>query len=369
LKEGGLRLKDYSFRLKDYSFRPRPSAFIFPNRSFTLAFVLLLACAGRASAQGGVWRKQHSGTLAWLHALHFLDAQRGWAVGGNGALLATVDGGATWRIKPRPTEDALRDVYFADADNGWLVCERAVYQLTTKDDPRTYLMSTTDGGASWKRVNVIGVDVDARLVRALFAPGGRGWAFGEAGTLYTTRDKGETWARQRVPTRHLLLGGAFLDSERVWLVGAGATILQTADGGLTWRAGAVMDEAARVRFTAVSFVDARRGWAVGAQGRIFATRDGGRTWRAQTSNVEADLLDVKFIDASEGWACGTEGTLLHTEDGGAHWNVESSGTTHPLERLCFVTRARGWVVGFGGTIIAYNSNTPARVPEFKSRKS
>jgi photosystem II stability/assembly factor-like uncharacterized protein len=178
-----------------------------------------------------------------------------------------------------------------------------------------------------------------------------------------------------VPTRHLLLGGAFLDSDRGWLVGAGATILQTADGGETWRAGAVLDDAmlggsgsARVRFTAVSFVDARRGWAVGARGRIFATRDGGRTWRAQVSNVESDLLDVKFTSASEGWACGTEGALLHTRDGGAHWNVESSGTPHTLERLCFIDNTRGWAVGFGGTIISYNANIPSRRPELKRQK-
>ncbi|MBD0325112.1 MAG: hypothetical protein ICV68_01695 [Pyrinomonadaceae bacterium] len=333
--------------------------------------LLFLVCLFSANAQGA-WQRQRSGTFAWLHAVYFLDAQRGWAVGSNGALLATVDGGKTWRVERRPTKDALRDVYFADENNGWLVCERAVYELAAKDEPRTFLMSTTDGGATWKRVEVSGIDVDARLVRALFATDGRGWVFGEAGALYTTRDRGLTWARQRVPTRHLLLGGAFLDSERGWLVGAGATILQTADGGETWRAGAVLDEAMpgslRVRFTAVSFVDARRGWAVGAKGRIFATRDGGRTWRAQVSNVESDLLDVKFTNASEGWACGTEGALLHTRDGGAHWNIESSGTPHALERLCFINNQRGWAVGFGGTIISYNANTPARTPELKRQK-
>ncbi len=328
---------------------------------------LFLVCALSAQAQG-VWRRQPSGTMAWLHAVYFLDAQRGWAVGGNGALLATKDGGATWAMKPRPTDDSLRDVYFSDELQGWLVCERAIFQLTSNDDPRTYLMSTMDGGATWKRVNVKGFDVNARLVRALFDGGGRGWAFGEGGALYTTRDGGETWAPQRVPTRHLLLGGSFLDSERGWLVGAGATVLQTADGGETWRAGRVLDEA-RVRFTAVSFVDGRRGWAVGAEGRIFVTTDGGRTWRAQVSNVPADLLDVKFVNASEGWACGTEGTLLHTRDGGAHWTTESSGTTHPLERLYFDGNARGWAVGFGGTIIHYNANTPARKPELRSPKS
>lgn len=333
------------------------------QRFVLIALVLLcLACATGAAAEGA-WRPQHSGTMAWLHGVYFLDAQRGWAVGGKGALLQTTDGGQTWRMQSRPTDDALKDVYFTDAQNGWLVCERSVYQPATKEDPRTYLMSTTDGGASWKRVKVSGLEVDARLVRALFAADGRGWAFGEAGALYTTRDHGLTWARQRLPTRHLLLGGAFLNSERGWLVGANATILQTADGGETWHECVVMDDE-RVRFTAVTFVDARRGWAVGAQGRIFSTLDGGRTWRVQTSNVEADLLDVKFTSAREGWACGTEGTLLHTTDGGAHWTPEPSGTTHPLERLCF-NGTSGWAVGFGGTIITYDANLRERTPELR----
>jgi photosystem II stability/assembly factor-like uncharacterized protein len=228
-----------------------------------------------------------------------------------------------------------------------------------------------DGGATWKQVNVIGKDADARLVRALFTDAGRGWAFGEEGVLYTTRDGGDNWERQRVPTRNLLLGGWFLNSEQGWLVGAGATLLQTSDGGETWRAGTLLglavapgksEEARRVRFNAASFVDKRRGWAVGAEGRVFTTQDGGRTWGAQASNVGADLYDVKFLDSLEGWAAGAEGTLIHTVDGGKRWTIEPSGTTHALERLCFAGRTHGWVVGFGGTIITYTPVAPPQKP-------
>jgi photosystem II stability/assembly factor-like uncharacterized protein len=341
-------------------------------------FLFLLPAANcllpTALASGG-WTKQRSGSLAWLHAVYFLDENKGWAVGGKGALLVTEDGGSVWRVRARPTEDALRDVYFVDEQNGWLVCERSIYDLKTKEEPRTYLLRTTDGGQSWKQVNVIGKDVDARLVRALFTEAGRGWAFGEEGALYTTRDGGENWERQRVPTRNLLLGGWFLNSEQGWLVGAGATLLQTSDGGETWRMGTLIgfepsstgnEGARRVRFNAASFVDKRRGWAVGTEGRIFKTQDGGRTWSEQSSNVRADLYDVKFFDEFEGWAAGAQGTLIHTTDGGRRWVVVPSGTTHALERLCFVGRTRGWVVGFGGTIISYTPNVaPPKPPELK----
>ncbi|MDT4952002.1 MAG: hypothetical protein QOJ02_140 [Acidobacteriota bacterium] len=340
------------------------------RRSLPTVLLFLFVCSSLANA-AGAWKAQRSGALSWLHAVYFLDENRGWAVGGSGVLLSTTDGGKVWRALPRPAEDALHDVYFSDERNGWLVCERSIYDLKTNDEPRTYLLRTADGGVTWNKVNVIGKDVDARLVRALFTSEGRGWAFGEAGALYTTRDGGANWERQRVPTRYLLLGGWFLNAEQGWLVGAGATLLQTSDGGETWHTGALLGlapvsnnnaEAVRVRFTAASFVDKRKGWAVGAEGRVFATRDGGRTWAAQVSNVASDLSDVKFLDEFEGWAVGAQGTLIHTTDGGVHWRVEPSGTTHALERLCFVGRTRGWAVGFGGTILSYTPDaaTPQR---------
>src|SRR2546422_672060 len=143
----------------------------------------------------------------------------------------------------------------------------------------------------WKRVNIVDVDVDTRLVRAVFSRGGRGWVFGEGGALFATRDAGETWVRLQIPTRHLLLGGTFIDDDRGWLVGAGATILETSDGGDTWHLSKLTD-AEGVRFTAASFVDNRLGWAVGLGGKVFRTINGGRTWQPQNSGVAVDLLDV-----------------------------------------------------------------------------
>ncbi|PYS73049.1 MAG: hypothetical protein DMF69_05975 [Acidobacteria bacterium] len=316
--------------------------------------LLVLACVVPTVAQSGVWSRQRTGSLSWLHSVFFLDQNRGWAIGSKGTLLNTADGGKTWQLKSASTTDVLRDIFFVDENNGWLVCEVNVYDLKTKDQPRAYLMRTTDAGEQWERVEIKGVDVDARLVRAVFSRGGRGWAFGEAGAIFATRDGGSNWTRLQSPTRHLLLGGVFIDEDRGWLVGAGTTIIQTSDGGDTWRLSRLTNAGpTAIRFGATSFVDNRLGWAVGSGGVVYRTINGGRTWLPQTSGVDVDLYDVKFLDALEGWAVGAEGTIIYTNDGGLHWTTERSGTPHPLERIFFADRTHGWAVGFGGTVVNY----------------
>jgi photosystem II stability/assembly factor-like uncharacterized protein len=326
------------------------------RRLITLAFVCfsLSGCALGVSAQTGAWARQPTGSMAWLHSLFFLNQNDGWAIGSRGTLLATVDGGKTWEPKPSSTTDVLRDIFFVDENNGWLVCEVNVYELKTKDQPRAYLMHTTDGGQHWERVDIKGMEVDARLVRAVFTQGGRGWAFGEEGLIFATRDAGANWTRLQSPTRHLLLGGVFIDDDRGWLVGAGATIIQTSDGGDTWYQSRLAQAGqAQTRFASASFVGNRLGWAVGSAGVIYRTINGGRTWQPQVSGVYVDLFDVKFLDAMEGWAVGAEGTIIYTDDGGLHWNSQPTNTEHPLERIFFTDRTHGWAVGFGGTVLNY----------------
>ena len=328
--------------------------------------VLLLACVlsipGVATANAAAgWTRQTSGTMAWLRSVYFLDQNRGWVAGSNGTLLQTSDGGVNWKRLLSLTKDTLHDVYFADEKHGWLLAERDVFKLKSDAEPRSYLLRTDDGGQSWRRL-FLTTETNARLLRLSFADAQRGWVFGETGMIFVTRDGGEHWARQALPTKHLLLGSAFNDYARLLLVGAGATIMQTTDGGTTWQRGLLRD-AANPRFTAASCAGPNLGWAVGFGGSIYTTADGGRTWYGQKSNVDADLFDVKFINAAEGWAAGSDGVLLHTTDGGARWTVVSSGTSHSLQRVFFTDGNHGWAVGFGGTILRYGQ---AAGPRLKS---
>ena len=369
-------MNDLKFQILNLKLATSPVRRLLPSA----CCLLLTACCllPAAHARNAAWEKQRTGTFAWLHAVFFVDERRGWAAGSKGALLSTADGGATWELRKRPTEDAVRDIFFRDAETGWLVCERSMFKPMEKDESVSYLLKTTDGGARWSRVEVTrGADVDLKLAGLRFADREHGWVFGEMGSLFYTSDGGDSWARQRVPTRHLLLGATFLDAQTGWLSGGGMTVLKTTDGGVSWRAGTVAVPAgvegaqepratspgpgepdwneSRVvggrRLNAVWFATPERGWAVGGEGVIVATEDGGRTWRPQRSGVGDDLHDVRFFDEAEGWAVGRNGATLHTRDGGRTWADAKRVTPHALERLFTVGR-RAWAVGFGGTIVA-----------------
>jgi photosystem II stability/assembly factor-like uncharacterized protein len=60
----------------------------------------------------------------------------GWAVGNNGTIVHTGDGGANWAAQPGGT-GTLRGVAFVDASNGWAVGDGGT------------IVHTSDGGAHW----------------------------------------------------------------------------------------------------------------------------------------------------------------------------------------------------------------------------
>ena len=297
--------------------------------------------------------------MAWLHAVYFLDQQRGWIAGGNGTLLSTVDGGVTWNRISFTNKDTLTDVYFFDDQRGWLLAQRDVFKLKA-NERASYLLSTNDGGNTWHRVLLNTPDVNTRFTRLLFSDAQHGWVIGETGTVLATNDGGEHWQLQRSATKHLLLGAAFANNNRGLIVGAAATIMQS-DDGVNWRLGAASKDG-NDRFNAVAIAGPYM-WATGNNGRILASLNSGRSWVRQNSETSADLFDIKFIDAREGWAVGAQGPLLHTNDAGLHWRAEPIAGSHGLERLFIIDRNHVWAVGFGGTILKFGDASAPRLKQ------
>ena len=74
--------------------------------------------------------------------MFFADENNGWAVGWAGAMIRTTDGGQTW-TKLRAGVMSLKSVIFDDKGTGWIAAE-------------THLLSSDDGGATWRSVGVPG---------------------------------------------------------------------------------------------------------------------------------------------------------------------------------------------------------------------
>jgi photosystem II stability/assembly factor-like uncharacterized protein len=315
------------------------------------SLVLVAAALPGLSQQGWVSTKVATPGLD-LTAVYFLDERRGWVGGDSGFLSRTDDGGRSWVRQTVDTTDGINDIYFRDKEAGFLLAGNAIF-------------GTRDNGARWTEVRRFlprefnGADVELYSVR--FSSKKKGWVVGSVSKhenkrdvvvdsiLLFTENAGETWQRQRAPSRLELIHIDFDNDKRGWIVGTGGTILATVDGGESWS-----KQESRVTGTIyhVDFRSEKKGLAVGDRGTILRTTDGGLQWTAVEVKKRSTLLNVQFVNDKEGWAVGRGGTILRTDDGGATWLEQESGTKVHLYGLIFVKKV-GWAVGGDGTLLRY----------------
>src|SRR5262249_36885838 len=56
-----------------------------------------------------------------LHGVHFISTDQGWAVGDNGTILHTNDGGRSWDLQSSGRSSELHSIYFTNDQHGWVV--------------------------------------------------------------------------------------------------------------------------------------------------------------------------------------------------------------------------------------------------------
>lgn len=86
-------------------------------------------------------------------SIHFATSQLGWIGGSaNGSLYRTTDGGASWKPLDVPSgHHRIVDLYFRDQSNGWVISLDADY-----DNKQMYF--TRDGGRTWVPYTLGGAD-------------------------------------------------------------------------------------------------------------------------------------------------------------------------------------------------------------------
>jgi photosystem II stability/assembly factor-like uncharacterized protein len=313
---------------------------------FSVAAILSLIVASAVRAQSWAPFKLNTGGND-LNTVYFLDSKRGWVGGDGGFLSHTEDGGQTWAPQAVGTKAGINDIYFRDKEAGFLLAGNSIF--------------TTQDGTTWRQSRIFlpeefeGADVELYSVR--FSSKKKGWVVGSVSKrervvdsiLVYTDDGGQSWRRQRTPSRLELIHIDFVSDKRGWIVGDGGTILFTRDEGVSWTK-------QNVGFTGtlyhVDFRNDKNGWAVGEHGTILRTTDGGETWTTIPSNVNVTLLSVQFVNDEEGWVIGRNGTILKSTDEGKTWVKEESTTKQNLYSLNF-NKKIGWVVGGAGVWLRY----------------
>ena len=255
-----------------------------------------------------------------------------FAVGANGGIATSSDGGATWRAQHSPTGRDLLAV--ATANNSFAV---AVGQNGT-------ILRSVNGGVTW---TVQKSPVSSDLTSVSFVSSTTGFAVGDNGTILATSDGGVTWKVQKSGTSQALTGVDFVSPSLGFAVGDHGTILSTANRGSTWKS---QKSGTQQELTAVSFASPLIGYAVGHNGVIVATTNGGSTWKAQASRTGQDLTAVSFVTSTAGYAVGDNGMMLVTSNGGATWTSKSLPTHRNCYSIVDVDAGDATAVGSGGAI-------------------
>jgi photosystem II stability/assembly factor-like uncharacterized protein len=175
-----------------------------------------------------------------------------------GTAFRTTDGGATWeRWSSTTAIKPLSGVVLAASRTGIAVGSEGM------------ILRTIDGGSSWFMQR----SGTSRSLSAIsLSDANTGTVVGDSGTILRTTDGGESWVTQISGTLKKLRGVAQIDSKTCVAVGDSGTILRTTDGGGTW----LNQESGCVEaLTGVSFSNAHSGTVVGAYGLILHTTNGG----------------------------------------------------------------------------------------------
>ena len=307
-------------------------------------------------AEGNRWRLVQSGVASTLLDVDFVDPVHGWAVGQDGAIIATSDSGETWQAQDSGFELTIRSVDFVDTSTGWAVGHLGL------------ILHTTDGGQTWTvRGREAALELD--LIHVSFTSPATGWIVTERGgfTLRTT-DGGATWKRQTFDTTQTRSDAHILNDSHSWVSITSGGVVSTIDSGESWALHKGINQV-EIGTSGVYFLDEHRGWIAGWRGKqrglssgvqfvkyltdgmVARTTDGGQTWTRVDADTGKFLWDVAFIDAQEGWAVGSSGQTMHSTDGGLTWSQEPPATDSTLRAITFSDTSTAWAVGENGTIL------------------
>lgn len=222
---------------------------------------------------------------ALLTRLHFKDGQTGLAIGHEGWILRTNDGGLNWQeVAFNPGGEPLLGIHLLPS-GAWVAFGAFGQALISRDDGNSWSDLPPPEGTDWHLNNIL-ASIDKRT-----------WLIvGESGTLFRSTDGGENW--ETVPEFYngSLYGGLNLGGDN-WLVyGMRGNIFRSEDNGLTWTS--VGGELPVSIFTHQS-LDNGKLLLAGQGGVLLLSDDDGKSFSFLHKSGRMTLTDITRLESGK----------------------------------------------------------------------
>jgi len=288
---------------------------------------------------GSNWSLLSSITTRELHGIDFLNSNSVMVVGLYGSILKSTDLGNNWTDLSVSTSYHFWDIDFADASTGTIVGNK--------------ILRTSNGGLNW----VEQYSNTSPIWGVQFIDANTGTAVGTQNftpLILRTTNGGINWIQQFSPLNLYPRDVFFTDINTGYISMAGQrAVLKTTNGGNNWLISDYGGSGSGQLYS-VSFMDNNTGVVTGDRGRIGRTTNAGLSWNyifLYPSESYAWFYNVSFSDQLTGSIAGESGLLFRTTDGGLSWFSQNKETINILNGVYFLNNNRGFVVGNNGTIM------------------
>ncbi len=250
--------------------------------------------------EGRHWRQVASPTSVLLTAVSFADSMHGWAVGHEGVVIATHDGGQTWVLQHAAEG--------SDTHKGspLLAVHALNDQVVEAVGAYGYVLRSNDGGVTWSSLDSAVVNPDQLHLNTMTvsAADANSWFIaGEKGQIFHSADAGLTWTKMSSPTDASIFGISEPYPGALFIYGLGGQMFRSADEGLSWTSIATgttqgLNDLQGNRHRLV---------AVGNGGTVLVSDDGGQSFEHMTLPDRAALDAVQLDAQGNALAAGAEG--------------------------------------------------------------
>lgn len=227
-------------------------------------------------------------------------------VGERGHILTSRDDGYTWRQATVPTRATLTGVFLHDETLGWAVGHDGV------------ILRTENGGEEWMLLYSLNEE-DRPLLDVFFLNETEGFAIGAYGLFLSTEDAGDTWTEGTVSQDDWHLNHISQTKTGLLFIAAEAgNIYRSDDRGVSWLG---LPSPYSGSFFGTLPLENDILLLFGLRGRVFRSKDTGSTWQEIVTGSEALLSGGLIRKDGSTILVGQDGTILSSKDNGFHFNL------------------------------------------------